>query len=99
MASAFSTRDPADPDDTSRNCCFNVIFQWIMQGFEVRRTILKNCVALISDAKAVRQAYPSMIATARVQPAEARSILTGKHDTVNPLEGNSSRLCSFSMWQ
>jgi hypothetical protein len=34
MASAFSTRDPADPDDTSRNCCFNVIFQWIMQGFE-----------------------------------------------------------------
>ena len=43
--------------------------------------------------------YPSMIATARVQPAEARSILTGKHDTVNPLEGRSSRLCSFSMWQ
>src|SRR5580700_10297754 len=43
-----------------------------------------------------RQSYPSMIATARVQPAEARSILTGKHDTVKPVEGNSSRLCSFS---
>ena len=43
--------------------------------------------------------HSSMIATARVQPAEARSILTGKQDTVKPLDGKSSRLCSFSMWQ
>src|SRR5450631_4536498 len=42
---------------------------------------------------------PSMMATARVQPADARSILTGKHDTVKPVDGNCSRLCSFSMWQ
>jgi hypothetical protein len=48
-------------------------------------------------AAAVRQ--PSMIATALVQPAEARSILTGKHDTMKPVDGNCSRLCSFSMWQ
>ena len=43
--------------------------------------------------------HSSMIATARVQPAEARSILTGKHDTAKPVDGKSSRLCSFSMWQ
>ena len=43
--------------------------------------------------------HASMIATARVQPADARSILTGKHDTVKPVAGNCSRLCSFSMWQ
>ena len=42
---------------------------------------------------------PSRIATARVQPAEARSILTGKHDTMKPVAGNCSRLCNFSMWQ
>src|ERR1700739_1989856 len=41
----------------------------------------------------------SRIAAARVQPAEARSIFTGKHETMNPVEGRSSRLCSFSMWQ
>ncbi len=43
--------------------------------------------------------HPSMIATALVQPAEARSILTGKQDTVKPVDGNCSRWCSFSMWQ
>ena len=42
---------------------------------------------------------PSRIATALVQPAEARSIFTGKHDTMNPVDGSCSRLCSFSMWQ
>ena len=41
----------------------------------------------------------STIATARVQPAEARSIFTGKHDTMNPVDGSASRLCSFSIWQ
>ena len=43
--------------------------------------------------------YPSRMATARVQPAEARSIFTGKHDTMNPVDGSCSRLCNFSMWQ
>src|SRR6185312_3209276 len=42
---------------------------------------------------------PSMIATARVQPADARSIFTGKHDTMKPVGGSCSRLCSFSIWQ
>jgi hypothetical protein len=40
-----------------------------------------------------------MIATAPVQRADARSIFTGKQDTVKPVDGKSSRLCSFSMWQ
>ena len=43
--------------------------------------------------------HSSMIATARVQPAEARSIFAGKQETVNPAEGSASRLCSFSIWQ
>src|ERR1700754_3419668 len=33
------------------------------------------------------QPHPSMIATARVQPADARSIFTGKHDTEKPVDG------------
>jgi hypothetical protein len=45
------------------------------------------------------QLQPSMIATARIQPAETRSILTGKHDTMNPVDSKNSRLCNFSMWQ
>ena len=36
------------------------------------------------------------IATARVQPAEARWIFTGKQTTSKPSAGNCSRLCSFS---
>lgn len=35
-----------------------------------------------------------MMATARVHPADARSIFTGKHKIVNPVEGNCSRLPS-----
>jgi hypothetical protein len=42
--------------------------------------------------------HSSMIATARVQPAEARSIFTGKQETVNPTDGNASRFPSFSRW-
>ena len=38
------------------------------------------------------------IATARVQPAEPPSTLTGKQATSNPSAGSDSRLCSFSMW-
>src|SRR5208337_1778437 len=45
---------------------------------------------------AVRPAHSSMIATARVQPAEARSIFAGKQLTMNPVEGSASRLCNFS---
>ena len=44
-------------------------------------------------------AHPSMMATARVQPADAALILTGKHAIMNPVAGIASRLCSFSMWQ
>jgi len=40
-----------------------------------------------------------MIATARVHPADAFSIFTGKQLRMNPVEGSTSRLCSFSMWQ
>src|SRR5271166_689751 len=36
--------------------------------------------------------HASTIATARVQPADARSIFTGKHATVNPVDGRASRL-------
>ena len=38
----------------------------------------------------------SKIATARVQPAEAARIFTGKQQTKKPSEGSFSRLCSFS---
>ncbi len=44
-------------------------------------------------------AHPSKIATALVQPAEARAILTGKQAIMKPCAGRLSRLCSFSMWQ
>jgi len=43
--------------------------------------------------------YLSMMATARVQPADAPFILTGKQLTVKPDAGNASRLWSFSRWQ
>ena len=33
------------------------------------------------------------------QPAEARSIFTGKQATMKPVDGSCSRLCSFSRWQ
>ena len=42
---------------------------------------------------------PSNTATARVQPAEAPRIFTGKQHTVKPSPGSASRLCSFSRWQ
>ncbi len=46
-----------------------------------------------------RRAYSPRIATARVQPAEAPLIFTGKHATVKPVAGSASRLASFSIWQ
>ena len=75
-------------------------------ALQVRRAVSgqasnKNAALQAEPASAPNPSglQPSMIATARVQPAEARSILTGKHDTVNPVDGSCSRLCSFSMWQ
>src|SRR6267378_3689017 len=44
-------------------------------------------------------AQRSTMATARVQPAEAPRIFTGKHAMVKPSPGSASRLCSFSRWQ
>src|SRR5689334_10672258 len=41
----------------------------------------------------------SSSATARVHPAEAPRIFTGKHAIVKPRDGSASRLCSFSRWQ
>ena len=47
----------------------------------------------------IGRSYSSKMATARVQPADAPLILTGKHETVNPVAGSRSRLPSFSIWQ
>jgi len=55
------------------------------------------CAAMLSPGAVGNQA--SMIATARVQPAEPPRTLTGKQLTVKPLAGSTSRLCSFSIWQ
>ena len=43
--------------------------------------------------------YFSTIATARHQPADARSMFTGRQLTVNPVAEISLRLCSSSIWQ
>ena len=53
----------------------------------------------IAAAPGKRWGYSSKIATARVQPAEARCTFTGKQATMKPSAGRASRLCSFSMWQ
>ena len=46
-----------------------------------------------------RVACQSRIAMARVQPADAAWIFTGKQLIEKPFDGSFSRLCSFSMWQ
>jgi len=56
----------------------------------------RNAPCPIGRGRSARP-YASRIATARVQPAEARSIFTGKQLTMNPAGGRPSRLCSFSM--
>ena len=53
--------------------------------------------AMLSPGAVGNQA--SMIATARVQPAEPPRTFTGKQLTRKPLAGKASRLCSFSIWQ
>ena len=40
----------------------------------------------------------SISATARIQPALARSILTGKQESIHPEAGSAARLVSFSIW-
>ena len=52
-----------------------------------------------SFARSRHEPQSSMIATARVHPADAFSIFTGKHATLKPWSGSASRLESFSMWQ
>lgn len=44
-------------------------------------------------------AYWSRMATARVKPAEAPLIFTGKQETMKPVAGRLSRFESFSIWQ
>ena len=56
-------------------------------------------VAAAAEGGEFHGGYSSMMATARVQPADAALIFTGKQATLNPWAGSSSRLCSFSMWQ
>jgi hypothetical protein len=41
---------------------------------------------------------PSINATARIQPALARSIFTGKQDSVQPVGGSAASPVSFSIW-
>ena len=43
--------------------------------------------------------HAGRMATARVQPADARCTFTGKALTRKPSAGSASRLCSFSIWQ
>jgi len=55
--------------------------------------------AVVKDetAEVKKLSQQSKIATARVQPAEAVLILTGKHDTMKASGGSTSRFDSFSM--
>ena len=43
--------------------------------------------------------HPWTLYTARVQPADAPRIFTGKQAMVKPCGGSTSRLWSFSRWQ
>ena len=44
------------------------------------------------------EASQSISATARIHPALARSIFTGKQLKVKPVAGIAARLVSFSIW-
>lgn len=54
---------------------------------------------LSEDIPAQTRVSQSIIATARVHPALAALTFTGKHETVKPVAGRTSRLCSFSIWK
>src|SRR5581483_9529813 len=72
-----------------------VVQHHVVKRFVRHRATLRWLI----DYHSSMNGYSSMIATARVQPAEARSIFTGKQETMKPVEGSCSRLCSFSIWQ
>src|ERR1700752_5017060 len=96
-----------------RGCRFHLCFSPLIIHFDLERIVMAGAGCSQAKPRTLRFAkpelkskacficrlYASMIATARVQPAEARSIFTGKHDMVNPVDGRSSKLCSFSRWQ
>ena len=72
-------------------------------GGEVQHAVLADrrdepLAAPVHDGSELPSAT-SRMATARVNPAEARPILTGKHEISNSLAGSASRFESFSMWQ
>ena len=78
-------------------------FFWPMGAFVLkpdfdRRRLRQSIEMSLQRAREV-VFYCSIMATTRVQPAEARSILVGKQEIVKPSEGRVSRLCSFSIWQ
>ena len=55
--------------------------------------------AIVQAAQEVIDAHQrpsSRMATARVKPAEAPLMLTGKQHSEKPMAGSASRLCSFS---
>ena len=58
-----------------------------------------HCLAYACARQFLPLRHDSTIATARVHPAEARAIFTGKHAIMKPCGGRLSRLCSFSIWQ
>src|ERR1700693_2485735 len=64
-----------------------------------RRNVLGVDGVGIADILGEADLQFSMIATARVQPAEAARIFIGKQSIVKPGAGSTSRLCSFSRWQ
>src|SRR5258708_21925991 len=63
------------------------------------RRVRHHADCSVSPAHGVLREPYSRMATARVQPAEAPRIFTGKQLMVNPVAGSASRLCSFSRWQ
>ena len=79
--------------------------EWLTIARACERRIFEICKpaslakATISRPTAHESVHDWMIATARVQPAEARSIFVGKQQTMKPIDGSDSRLCNFSIWQ
>ena len=57
-------------------------------------TMSPNC----RTARLAEPVQSSRMATARIHPALARSILTGKQLTMKPCGGSAARFASFSIW-
>lgn len=62
----------------------------------VEEVLFEHQTVPVSDG-AEFHAASSTMATARVNPADARLILTGKHEISKPVDGRVSRFESFSM--